>query len=41
MTREQMRAHAKAVQADWPALTARQIEALRTLLRPEVDRRAA
>lgn len=34
MTREQMRARATAIQADWPPLTARQIEALRTLLRP-------
>lgn len=42
MTREEMRAHAKTVQSDWPPLTARQIEALRALLlRPQAEREAS
>lgn len=34
MTREEIRAHAEALVADWPPPTPEQIETLRALLRP-------
>ena len=38
MTREEMRAHAEALVADWPELTPEQCDRIAALLRPRLRR---